>query len=108
MSFETAYPLSQTFGANLALSRTGDRPGNFEILRHFLELRHTRWTTTTSILPSLLGPECADAQSHTSGARLPKNLDESEQRKNLDESEEPTDLTQPQQREKQHHSDSYF
>ena len=64
----------------------------------------------TNIL--LLGPECADAQSHTSGARLPKNqgknLDESEPKKNLDESEEPTDLTQPQQKEKQHHSDSYF
>ena len=61
---------------------------------------------------SVLGPECADAQSHTSGARLPKNqkknLDESEPKKNLDESEEPTDLTQPQQKEKQHHSDSYF
>ena len=56
----------------------------------------------------VLGPECADAQSHTSGARLPKNLDESEPKKNLDESEEPTDLTQPQQKEKQHHSDSYF
>ena len=52
---------------------------------------------------SVLGPKCANAQSHTSDARLPKN-----QGKNLAESEEPTDLTQPQQKEKQHHSDSYF
>ena len=52
---------------------------------------------------SVLAPKRADAQSHTSGMRLPKN-----QGQNLAESEEPTDLTQPQPKEKQQHSDSYF
>ena len=52
---------------------------------------------------SVLGPKRADDQSHTSGLRLPKN-----QGQNLAESEEPTDLTQPQQKEKQHHHDSHF
>ena len=52
---------------------------------------------------SVLAPKRVNAQSHTSDVRLPKN-----QGQNLAESEEPTDLTQPQQKEKQHHSDSHF
>ena len=51
----------------------------------------------------LLGPKRADDQSHTSSLRVPKH-----QGQNLAESEEPTDLTQPQQNEKQHHHDSHF